>query len=120
MCALRWSDIDLVTGSVLIYRALIDVGVGEKDTKTHAARRLRLDPATVEALTACRAATEERAAALASKVASSAQQGIGTDDEDPSIRPWSRRGPVPPGEVRWLSASRAWKHQRRPRTPTGR
>ena len=66
LCALRWADLDFVTGSVLIHRALIDVGgrVGEKNTKTHAARRLRLDPATVEALTVYRAATEERAAAL--------------------------------------------------------
>ena len=66
LCALRWSDIDLVKGSVLIDRALIDVGgrVGEKDTKTHAARRLRLDAATVEALVEYRAATEQRAAVV--------------------------------------------------------
>jgi len=34
------------------------------DTKTHAARRLRLDAATVEALTLYHSATEQRAAAL--------------------------------------------------------
>lgn len=74
VCALRWSDLDLVTGSVLIHRALIDVGghISEKDTKTHAACRLRLDAATVEALTLYRAATEQRAAALGTTLTSDA------------------------------------------------
>ena len=89
LCALRWADLDLVTGSVLIHRALIDVGgrVGEKDTKTHAARRLRLDPATVEALTVYRAATEERAAALGTALTPDAFAFSHTADGSMPIRP---------------------------------
>ena len=89
LCALRWADLDLVTGSVLIHRALFDVGgrLGEKDTKTHAARRLRLDAATVEALTVYRAATEERAAALGTALTPDAFAFSHTADGSMPIRP---------------------------------
>ncbi len=89
LCALRWSDIDLAHGSVLIHRALIDVGgrVGEKDTKTHAARRLRLDLATVEALTAYRAATEVRSVALGTALAVDAFAFSHAADGSMPIRP---------------------------------
>src|SRR3954469_18732275 len=43
LCALRWSDIDLSKAEVLIQRALVGHGrneLVEKDTKTHAARRI--------------------------------------------------------------------------------
>ncbi len=45
-CALRWSDIDLETGIVIISRSIINTPSGgylEKDTKTHAIRKLALD-----------------------------------------------------------------------------
>jgi len=51
LCALRWKHIDLDKGALLIERSIVENGTGElieKDTKTHAARRIRLDPGTVE------------------------------------------------------------------------
>lgn len=62
--ALRWSDIDLATGDLSITKALVesrDRMVYEKDTKTHQARRVALDSATVEALRAWRSEADERA-----------------------------------------------------------
>ena len=52
ICALRWVDFDLERPDVLISRAVIDTddGVKVKDTKTHAQRRIALDPDTVTAL----------------------------------------------------------------------
>jgi integrase len=62
--ALRWTDIDLATGDLSITKALIesrDRSIHEKDTKTHQARRIALDAATVEALQAWRSEVEARA-----------------------------------------------------------
>ncbi len=59
LCALRWKHIDLDKGALLIERSIVENGKGElveKDTKTHAARRIRLDPGTVERLREHRAA----------------------------------------------------------------
>jgi integrase len=52
VCGLRWGDIDLHAGSVYICRSVASVGGGTvvKDTKTHAARRIALDPATIDLL----------------------------------------------------------------------
>ena len=46
LCALRWSNVDLGAGELLIVRNLIVRGgqLLEKDTKTHAARRIALWP----------------------------------------------------------------------------
>jgi len=57
-----------------MHRALVDVGghISGKDTKTHAARRLSLDAATVEALTLHRSATEQPAAALGTTLTANA------------------------------------------------
>ena len=51
-CGLRWSDLDLAAGTAVICRSVASVagGIVVKDTKTHAARRLALDPETVIAL----------------------------------------------------------------------
>jgi integrase len=64
VCALRWSDLDAQAGALTIRRSLAAVVGGpiEKDTKTHAARRIALDKATLAALAAHRAAAVERAA----------------------------------------------------------
>ena len=45
VCGLRWSDIDVEAGSVLLCRSVasVDGGVVVKDTKTHAARRIAVD-----------------------------------------------------------------------------
>jgi integrase len=62
--ALRWTDIDLATGELSITKALVetrDRTIHEKDTKTHQARRVALDAATVDALRAWRSEVEARA-----------------------------------------------------------
>ena len=53
LCALRWSDIDLAGGSLTISRSVVEADgkiLVEKDTKTHAARRIALDPGTIASL----------------------------------------------------------------------
>jgi integrase len=62
--ALRWTDVDLAAGDLTITKALVeslDRTIHEKDTKTHQARRIALDAATVEALRAWRSEVESRA-----------------------------------------------------------
>jgi integrase len=61
--ALRWSDIDLEHGIVLISRGIVmgPDGLVEKDTKTHQSRRVAVDAATVIALTAHRDSVSQRA-----------------------------------------------------------
>jgi integrase len=52
LCALRWSDVDMKTGSMKIARSLT-VASGEQHTgptKTHASRQIALDPICVEVL----------------------------------------------------------------------
>jgi integrase len=57
LLALRWSDVDLDTGTVTVRRNYVRVNRKsiEKDTKTHQMRRLALDPTTVEILVEHRA-----------------------------------------------------------------
>lgn len=64
LIALRWSDINFAKGVVTISRGIVSGadGLVEKDTKTHASRRVSLDPTTVEALRAHRGRAEDRAA----------------------------------------------------------
>jgi integrase len=52
LCALRWSDLDLGLGQLTISRGLVEASgrVIEKDTKTHAARRMTLDAGTISDL----------------------------------------------------------------------
>ncbi len=55
LCALRWADVDLAGRSLAICHSMAHTrsrGVVEKDTKSHAERRLSLDPGTVELLAA--------------------------------------------------------------------
>ncbi|MGH9228427.1 MAG: tyrosine-type recombinase/integrase [Acidimicrobiales bacterium] len=62
--ALRWTDVDLAVGDLTITKALVesrDRTIHEKDTKTHQARRIALDAATVEALRAWRSEVESHA-----------------------------------------------------------
>jgi integrase len=62
LCGLRWSDIDLELATLTIARSISDAGriVSVKDTKTHQARRLALDPSTVKVLRDHRHLVEER------------------------------------------------------------
>ena len=64
LVALRWRDVDLTDGTVRIERGVVmgPAGLVEKDTKTHAARRVALDDGTVEIVRAHRARMAARAA----------------------------------------------------------
>ncbi|MGI8683846.1 MAG: tyrosine-type recombinase/integrase [Acidimicrobiales bacterium] len=63
LVALRWSDIDLDAGRLMISRAIVagPDGLVAKDTKTHAARNVSLDTTCVAALVAHRERSSERA-----------------------------------------------------------
>ncbi len=66
LCALRWWHVDLDARELLIERSYVQSGARrkEKDTKTHQARRIALDDATV-ALLAARRERSQQLAALA-------------------------------------------------------
>ena len=67
LCALRWKHVDVDKGALLIERSIVENGKGElveKDTKTHSARRLRLDAGTVDRLQQHRAEREGYGTAL--------------------------------------------------------
>ncbi len=71
LCALRWRDLDLPGRTVTIAHNLVEGPEGrlvEKDTKTHAARRIALDVTTVEVLQAHRRRMDERARACGAEV----------------------------------------------------
>jgi integrase len=63
ICGLRWSDVDFDAGTLLISRSIASVagGIVEKDTKTHASRRISLDAETLNELGRQRQRLEERA-----------------------------------------------------------
>jgi integrase len=69
-CALRWSDVDLELGEVVVRRSISQVGseMREKDTKTHQSRRLALDVETVAVLRSLRLRARERALALGARL----------------------------------------------------
>jgi integrase len=60
--ALRWSDVDLDAGMLVIRRNYVRTGSQriEKDTKTHQMRRIALDPETVSVLADHRARYDEQ------------------------------------------------------------
>ena len=63
LCGLQWQDIQLEQATVVVQRSIADADgeVFVKGTKTHQARRLSLDPATVEVLRRRRRIVEQRA-----------------------------------------------------------
>jgi integrase len=52
LCGLQWNDVDLELATLTVARSVSDAGrvVSVKDTKTHQARRIALDPTTVAVL----------------------------------------------------------------------
>ena len=63
LCGLRWTDLDLVDGTLTVNRAITETrstGLVEKDPKTHRSRRIALDPSTVAALDAHRRLLDRR------------------------------------------------------------
>jgi integrase len=92
LCALRWSDADLRTGTLAISRSIVgrrNDAVAEKTTKTAAGRRIALDTATVTTLKEHRRRCDERAKECAATVASDAY--IFSPEPDGS-RPWRPDG----------------------------
>jgi integrase len=88
LCALRWADIDLENQTLNIARSVVEAAHGvlvEKDTKTHASRRIALDQATVGALTQHRDRCAERASACG--VVLPARAHVFSHDPD-GTRPW--------------------------------
>jgi integrase len=67
VCGLRWSDLDVESGTLSIRRSVASVAGGTivKDTKTHAARRIAIDADTMAGLVRHRARMELRARACA-------------------------------------------------------
>ncbi len=63
LVALRWENIDFTTGRLVIRRGIVGnkSGLIEKDTKTHQARKLKLDATTLDILTEHRQACEKNA-----------------------------------------------------------
>jgi integrase len=74
LCGLRWRDVDLAGCVIRVEASVVhgETGLVEKDTKTHAARRLSLDHGTIAVLRAHRADCEQRARAIRGVLADSA------------------------------------------------
>lgn len=88
LCGLRWRDLDLEAGTMTISRNVVEGpdGVVEKDTKTHAARRIALDAGTVSVLTAQHQRTQNRASACGVSLGNAAH--VFSSDAD-GTRPWT-------------------------------
>jgi integrase len=74
VCALRWSNLDPKRMTLTIERSIVEVpgGLKEKDTKTHAERRIALDPVTLAIFEAQRAIAADRAQQVGMKIAANA------------------------------------------------
>ena len=70
LCGLQWGDVDFESATLTVARSISDTPgkVEVKDTKTHAARRMALDPLTVEVLRTQRVAADVRAKAAGTAV----------------------------------------------------
>ncbi len=98
LCALHWQDIDVEKQTLTISRSIAEVegGVSEKDTKTHAARRIALDAGTLVVI------AEQRA--LADRLAEAAELELSDDAYVFS--------PEPGGGVPWNPSTITHRFQR--------
>ncbi len=88
LCALRWRDVDLKERRVVIAHNLVEGKNGqlvEKDTKTHAVRRIALDDTTVEVLGEHKKRMEVRAKTCGATIAPDCY--VFTKSVD-GIKPW--------------------------------
>lgn len=87
LVALRWTDLDLDVGRLTISRAIVagPEGLVEKDTKTHASRKVSLDVTCREALVAHRARAVERTAMCGVELSTDAH--VFSTEVDGSV-PW--------------------------------
>ena len=74
MCALRWSNLDPKRMTLTIERSIAEVpgGIREKSTKTHAERRISLDPDTLAVFEAHKAIVTDRAKQIGMKIVANA------------------------------------------------
>ena len=74
LCALRWSNVNIEVGTLTIERSIVEVSGGllEKDTKTHANRRIALDDDTLAVFEAQRHRAQERASLIGESVSDDA------------------------------------------------
>ena len=90
LCALRWSDVDLDQGEVLIAGRIVRVpgeSLVDKATKTHAKRRVALGADTVELLRAHRLAQAKNALAFGTTLAPDAYVFSHVPDGSTPINP---------------------------------
>jgi integrase len=107
LCGLKWRDVDLDGGQVLIASGVVRVAgqpLIDKDTKTHAKRRVAVGAATLEALKAHRLRQAETAMAFGASPppdayvfsrAADASQPISPDGISHRLRALARRLNVP-------------------------
>jgi integrase len=88
VCALRWSNVDFERATLTIERNVIELPgrLVEKDTKTHANRRISLDPDTISVFTHQREAALSRAKTIDREVR--AEDFVFSRELDGS-KPWS-------------------------------
>jgi integrase len=88
ICALRWCNVNFNVASLTVERNVIEVpgGLLEKDTKTHAARRIALDADTVAVFVSQREFAQARAATIGAEVQDS--DFVFSREPDGS-RPWT-------------------------------
>jgi integrase len=90
LCALRWSDVDLDQGAILVAGSVIAVrghGPTAKDTKTHAKRRIAVGAATVGLLRAHRVEQAKTALACGANLAPTAYVFSHAADASVPVRP---------------------------------
>jgi integrase len=87
VCGLRWRDVDFEAATLRVEASVVhaEVGILEKDTKTHATRRLSVDRGTVAVLRGHRNRCEARASAAG--VTSAADAFVLSDAAD-GRSPW--------------------------------
>jgi integrase len=88
LCGLRWRDVDFSAGALTISTSIVEDARGiaiVKDTKTHAARRIALDPVSLEALAAHRRRAENRALACSEQLG---EGGFVFSQSPIGERPW--------------------------------
>jgi len=88
LCALRWNDLNIKTGTLTIARSVVgqrNDDLIEKGTKTHSSRRISLDPATLSSITAQRDRNVARAEEFGVRLP--AKAFVFSDSAD-STAPW--------------------------------
>jgi integrase len=89
LCGLQWGDIDFENATMVVARAISDTpgNVAVKDIKTYAARRMALDPMTIEVLRVHRKAVDARASAAGVTIPATGFIWSQTVDASESYRP---------------------------------